>query len=63
MSKLKALLELKLIGWLLILLATFNVINSDFGFKVGVLLIVVNLLCQRFGWSCPLCTNKCKKEQ
>ena len=61
MSKLKELLNLRLIGWLLILLATFNVINSDFGFKVGVLLIVGNLLCQTFGFNCPLCTTKCKK--
>lgn len=58
MESLKKLLSLELIGWILLALATFNLIG--FGFKAGVLLILFSKLCKAQGWDCKFCKDKCK---
>lgn len=60
MSKLRELLKLKIIGWILILLGSFNLINTDLSFKVGVILILVSFICETLKLDCKICKNKCK---
>jgi len=64
MSKLRSLLRLELIGWLLIVLALFGL--PSFGVKWGALLILLSHLSCALGWECKWCekTGTCfrKKE-
>ena len=61
MDKLKKLLDLEFLGWLLILLASFGIVSSDWGFDFGVLFIFLNLLCRKYCLKIPFCSEKCKK--
>ena len=57
MESLKKLLSLELIGWILIALATFNILG--FGFKLGVLAVLFSKVCKAFGWGCKWCKDSC----
>ena len=62
MEKLKKLLKLDILGWLLILISVAGVCDSFWCVKLGVILIVVNKLNCVLGLGLPFCDNSCSKE-
>lgn len=63
MEKLKNLLQLDIIGWILLAISVLGICDSFACVKIGVLLIVINKLCCALGWNCNLCKKVCKKEE
>lgn len=61
MEKLKKLLKLDIIGWLLILLSLLDICNNPLCVKAGVALILINKLCCALGIKCPGCDKSCSK--
>lgn len=63
MNKLKGLLKLELIGWLLIVLALFDL--PVLGLKWGALLVLVSHLFCALGWECKWCekTGTCFRKK
>ena len=61
MEKLKNLLKLDILGWLLILLSIAGVCDWSWCVQLGVVLIVVNKLNCALGLGLPFCDNSCSK--
>lgn len=60
MESLKRLLKLELIGWLLIVLALFDL--PSLGLEWGALIVLVSKFCKAWNWSCGLCSKSCSKD-
>tara|TARA_B110000908_G_C10226915_1_gene438453 strand:+ start:1453 stop:1644 length:192 start_codon:yes stop_codon:yes gene_type:complete len=63
MEKLKNLLKLDIIGWLLIALYSLGVLDSGFIIQSGIVLILVSKLCCGLGLKCGLCRKPCKLKE
>ena len=62
MEKLKNLLKLDILGWLLILLSVAGICDWAWAVQLGVVLIVVNKLSCALGINLPCCNNSCSKK-